>query len=58
MELGVGEQRIARGGGRRKRAVEHVPRRMQEIRSRASEPLGMKPVGHQLDKKLRREGRR
>jgi len=58
MDLPVGEQRVARGGGRRPRAVEHRPRRMQEVRAKASEPVGMKPLPHAQDKRLRREGRR
>ena len=57
MELGVGEQRIARGAGRQDRKVEHVSRRMQQVRSQTSD-VGPKPMPHQLEKKLRRLGRR
>jgi hypothetical protein len=55
-ELGVGEQRFARGGGRQKRRVEHTPRQMQAVRDTPSQPLGMKPLSHREDKRLR--GRR
>ena len=58
MDLPVGEQRVARGAGRRPRKVENHSRRMQEVRSRASQPLDLKPVSHREDRRLRREGRR
>jgi hypothetical protein len=58
MDLPVGEQRMARGAGKRRRRVEHLSRRLQGIRERPGEPLGLKPLGHRLEKRLRREGRR
>jgi hypothetical protein len=56
MELGVGEQRVARGGGRQRRKVEHRPRRMQGVRA---EPQDIRlERSHAEEKQLRREGRR
>jgi hypothetical protein len=58
MELPVGEQRVARGGGRQNRAVEHTPRKMQRARSRTSQPLDLKPLSRQETRQVRARERR